>query len=47
MTNKSEIEIRREERAAQLAAVSRLPEGDPYRRKVEAEVAWSIERFGE
>lgn len=44
---KSDIEMRREERKAQLAAVSRLPEGDPYRRLVEAEVQYDIERYGE
>lgn len=47
MTKKSDIEIRREERRVQLAAVSNLPVGDPYRRKIEEEVKWDIERHGE
>lgn len=43
----TDIEKRRKERAAQLAAVSGLPYGDPYRREIEREVAWDVEVYGE
>lgn len=44
---KTDIEERREERKAQLAAVSRMSVADPYRRMIEAEVRYDIERYGE
>lgn len=43
----TDIEKRREERKAQLAAVSGLPESDPYRRAIEDEVRRDVELYGE